>query len=61
MNRCSAPETRKNLEAANQLASIGIDFVCIPVSKNASKDELIQQFGDAMELLANEAEGNDDE
>ena len=59
MNRCSADITRANIKAAKALASIGIDFVCIPVSSAANKKELVIQFGEAMELLALNSEKED--
>ena len=56
MNRCSPVETRKNLEAAKNFASIGLDFVCIPVTRSNSKEQLTKIMCDAMELLSLEAE-----
>lgn len=56
MNRCSSVETRKNLESAKRLASIGLDFVCIPVTELCGKDELILQLCEAMEVLAKQSE-----
>ena len=59
MKRCSADITRANIKAAKALASIGIDFVCIPVSSATNKKELAVQFCEAMELLALDAEKED--
>lgn len=56
MLKCSPVETRRNLEAARVLSSIGIDFVCIPVSSLAGKEELIYQGNEAMESILSEAE-----
>ena len=56
MKRCSPVETRKNMELARELSSIGIDFICVPVSSNASRHELITQMGNALEALVLEAE-----
>lgn len=56
MNRCSPVETRKNLESAKILASVGLDFVCIPVSDKWNKNELILQLCEAMEVLARQSE-----
>jgi predicted nuclease of restriction endonuclease-like (RecB) superfamily len=59
MSRCSADITRANIKAAQSLSSIGIDFVCIPVSSLASKKELVIQFCEAMESLAADQEENE--
>ena len=52
MNRCSAPDTRMNLNAANALAKSGIDFVCVPVSCSNSKEQLIKIATQSLEVLA---------
>lgn len=57
MEKCSPVETRKNLESARALSSIGVDFVCIPVSSIAGKNELIAQGNDALESILSEVEG----
>ena len=59
MNKCSPAETRKNLESDKRLASIGLDFVCIPVTELCGKSELILQLCEAMDELARQSE--DDE
>ena len=56
MKRCSPVETRKNLEVAKNFASIGLDFVCVPVTMSNSKEQLTKIMCDAMELLSLEAE-----
>lgn len=56
MKRVAANITRDNMKAAKSLASIGLDFVCIPVSHLACKDKLIKQFLASMDSLADCAE-----
>lgn len=56
MNRCSPVETRKNLELAKNFASIGLDFVCVPVSGSSSKEQLVRIASEALEVLALAAE-----
>lgn len=56
MNRCSPVETRKNLEVAKSYASIGLDFVCVPVINSGNKKQLQMMATNALELLALEAE-----
>jgi hypothetical protein len=51
MNRCNPVTTRKNLEAAKALSSVGIDYVCIPVTEESSKAELIEQMCKAMGVI----------
>jgi hypothetical protein len=56
MQKCSPVEARKNLESARALSAIGVDFVCIPVSSMAGKNELISQGNEALESILSEAE-----
>ena len=41
MKKISPVETRKNLEAANELAKAGFDFVAIPVHGHFNKNVLL--------------------
>lgn len=56
MIKCSPIESRKNLIAANMLIKAGVDFVCVPVSSAACKNELLNQSNEALELLVKESE-----
>jgi hypothetical protein len=56
IKKCSPATTRKNLDAAKSLASIGVDFVPVPVSALTNKDELISLFCKAMDSLQKEVE-----
>lgn len=51
MMKCSPVEMRKNLEIVDKYKNIGIDFVAVPVSSLASKNELIVQSTEAMEAI----------
>ena len=57
MNKCNAPEMRKNLVVVDKLKRAGIDFVCIPVNNN--KIELIEQANAAFNSLMETAKGEE--
>ena len=61
MKKCSPVETRKNLESAKSYASIGLDFVCVPVISSGNKEHLVDMAVNALELLAIQAEKDSDD
>ena len=59
MERCSPVETRNNLAIAKNYASIGLDFVCVPVINQESKKHLQRMAVSALESLAVQSEKDD--
>lgn len=49
MDRCSAPEMRKNLLVVDVYSKNGIDFVAIPSRDSLHKSELIAQASKALD------------
>ncbi len=58
MEKCSPVEMRNNLEIVDRFRAIGVDFVAIPVSNLANKNELISQSNDAMEAIISSCESD---
>ena len=57
MRRSSPADLRKSIEVANTLAKYGIGFVCLPTLSDEDRDQLIGQYAERMEKLAQMAEG----
>ncbi|WGH28503.1 hypothetical protein 13VV501A_gene0006 [Vibrio phage 13VV501A] len=56
LDKCSAVETRKNLMMAETMAKAGMDFVCIPVHGEWSKETLLVLMAKQLQELSDIAE-----
>ena len=56
MEKCSPVEMRKNLAVVEQLSTVGIDFVVMPVKDPLHKQQLIAQAQAILAEMTREAE-----